>query len=81
MFNQSLILLPPHIRDLIISSKSIIQSNSQGFANKKAEVMDLISEEKRYGLCIRKNAPKSGKFHFKLLQWIIQRFIHKLQSN
>ena len=53
MYNQSPINLPQQIQDLSSSSTNIIQCNSKGIANEKAELMELISKEKSDALCIQ----------------------------
>ena len=53
LWNQSPIILPQQIQDFCISSTSVIQWNSQGIVNKKAELLDLISKEKQDVLCIQ----------------------------
>ena len=51
MKNRIQINLPPQFQDFSISNTNVIQSNSQGIANKTAELMDLISKEKPNVFC------------------------------
>ena len=53
MKNQSPVNLPSHTQYFKISRKSIIQLKNQRFANKKAELMKLISKEKPDVVCIQ----------------------------
>ena len=43
----------PKIQDFIISSTNVLQWNSQGITNKKADLVDLKSKEKSDVLCIQ----------------------------
>ena len=53
MYNQSPNILPSQIRDVQISSTVIMQINSQGIANKKADFLGLKFKEKLNVICIQ----------------------------